>query len=151
MMQPDLATGVEGVFLLAAGAAGLAETVGALGAVVEELTACGTGFAPATAVLEAAACGVLAGAAGANSFLASKSFSTSVADAGLETAFASADALAVEEDATAVLLTVERAVVLLTIEVLQWGLNEIYPFAFMSAVTMLLWSLFIEKAFGKYE
>jgi uncharacterized membrane protein YesL len=41
--------------------------------------------------------------------------------------------------------------VLLTIEVLQWGLNEIYPFAFMPAVTMLLWSLFIEKAFGKYE
>ena len=41
--------------------------------------------------------------------------------------------------------------VLLTIEVLQWGLNEIYPFAFMPAVTMLLWSLFIEKAFGRYE
>ena len=41
--------------------------------------------------------------------------------------------------------------VLLTIEVLQWGLNEIYPFFFMPAVTMLLWSLFIEKAFAKYE
>ncbi len=41
--------------------------------------------------------------------------------------------------------------VLMTIEVLQWCLNAIYPFAFMPALTMLLWSLFIEKAFEKYE
>ncbi len=39
--------------------------------------------------------------------------------------------------------------VLMTIEVLQWCLNSIWPFAFMPAVTMLLWSLFIEKAFDK--
>ena len=39
--------------------------------------------------------------------------------------------------------------VLMTIEVLQWCLNNIYPFAFMPAVTMLLWSLFIERAFEK--
>ena len=41
--------------------------------------------------------------------------------------------------------------VLMTIEVLQWELNSIYPFAFMPALTMLLWSLFIERAFAKYE
>lgn len=41
--------------------------------------------------------------------------------------------------------------VLLTIEVLQWALNDLFPFAFMPAVTMLLWSLFIEPAFGKFE
>ncbi|MBR6088966.1 MAG: YesL family protein [Anaerolineaceae bacterium] len=39
--------------------------------------------------------------------------------------------------------------VLLTVEVLQWSLNYIFPFAFMPAVTMLLWSLFIEPAFEK--
>ena len=39
--------------------------------------------------------------------------------------------------------------VLMTIEVLQWCLNSIYPFAFMPAFTMLLWSLFIERAFEK--
>ena len=39
--------------------------------------------------------------------------------------------------------------VLMTIEVLQWCLNAIYPFAFMPAVTMLLWSLLIEKAVVK--
>lgn len=37
--------------------------------------------------------------------------------------------------------------VLLTIEVLEFCLNSIFPFAFMPALTMLLWSLFIEKAF----
>ena len=42
-------------------------------------------------------------------------------------------------------------IVLMTIEVLQWCLNSIYPFAFMPALAMLLWSLFIEKAFEKYE
>lgn len=41
--------------------------------------------------------------------------------------------------------------VLLTIEVLQWALNEIYPFFFMPALTMLLWSLFIEPVFSRYE
>ncbi|MBQ6343308.1 MAG: YesL family protein [Anaerolineaceae bacterium] len=41
--------------------------------------------------------------------------------------------------------------VLLTIEVLQWSLNYLFPFAFMPAVTMLLWSLFIEPVFKKYE
>lgn len=41
--------------------------------------------------------------------------------------------------------------VLMTIEVLQWSLNAIYPFFFMPAVTMLLWSLFIEPVFKKYE
>ena len=39
--------------------------------------------------------------------------------------------------------------VLMTIEALQFCLNDLYPFAFMPALTMLLWSLFIEKAFGK--
>lgn len=41
--------------------------------------------------------------------------------------------------------------VLMTVEVLQWSLNAIYPFFFMPAVTMLLWSLFIEPVFKKYE
>ena len=41
--------------------------------------------------------------------------------------------------------------VLLTIEVLQWSLNALFPFVFMPAVTMLLWSLFIEPAFKKFE
>ena len=41
--------------------------------------------------------------------------------------------------------------VLMTIEVLQLCLNELYPFAAMPAITMLLWSLFIEKAFSKFE
>lgn len=41
--------------------------------------------------------------------------------------------------------------VLMTIEVLQWALNYLFPFAFMPAVTMLLWSLFIEPAFAKFE
>ncbi len=41
--------------------------------------------------------------------------------------------------------------VLMTVEVLQFCLNDLYPFAFMPALTMLLWSLFIEKVFGKYE
>lgn len=41
--------------------------------------------------------------------------------------------------------------VLMTIEVLQYCLNSIWPFAFMPALTMLLWSLFIERAFKKYE
>ena len=41
--------------------------------------------------------------------------------------------------------------VLLTIEVLQWSLNALFPFAFMPALTMLLWSLFIEPAFAKFE
>lgn len=41
--------------------------------------------------------------------------------------------------------------VLMTIEVLQWCLNDLFPFAFMPAVTMLLWSLFIEPVFKKYE
>lgn len=40
--------------------------------------------------------------------------------------------------------------VLLTIEVLQWSLNALFPFLFMPAVTMLLWSLFIEPAFKKF-
>lgn len=40
--------------------------------------------------------------------------------------------------------------VLMTVEVLQFCLNALYPFAFMPAVTMLLWSLFIEKAFDKF-
>ena len=41
--------------------------------------------------------------------------------------------------------------VLMTIEVLQWCLNAIWPFAFMPALTMLLWSLFTERVFKKYE
>lgn len=41
--------------------------------------------------------------------------------------------------------------VLMTVEVLQFCLNAIYPFAFMPVLTMLLWSLFIEGAFSKYE
>ena len=41
--------------------------------------------------------------------------------------------------------------VLMTIEVLQFCLNELYPFAFMPALTMLLWSLFIEKSFEKVK
>lgn len=41
--------------------------------------------------------------------------------------------------------------VLMTIEVLQWCLNSIWPFAFMPALTMLLWSLFTERVFKKYE
>lgn len=41
--------------------------------------------------------------------------------------------------------------VLMTIEVLQWCLNAIFPFFFMPALTMLLWSLFIEPVFKKYE
>lgn len=41
--------------------------------------------------------------------------------------------------------------VLMTIEVLQWALNMLFPFTFMPALTMLLWSLFIEPAFKKYE
>ena len=41
--------------------------------------------------------------------------------------------------------------VLMTIEVLQWALNMLFPFVFMPALTMLLWSLFIEPAFKKYE
>ena len=41
--------------------------------------------------------------------------------------------------------------VLMTIEVLQWSLNAIFPFFFMPALTMLLWSLFIEPVFKKYE
>jgi uncharacterized membrane protein YesL len=41
--------------------------------------------------------------------------------------------------------------VLMTIEVLQWCLNAIFPFAFMPALLMLLWSLFMEPVFSKYE
>ena len=41
--------------------------------------------------------------------------------------------------------------VLLTIEVLQWSLNYLFPFLFMPALTMLLWSLFIEPVFEKYQ
>ena len=41
--------------------------------------------------------------------------------------------------------------VLMTIEVLQWCLNAIWPFAFMPALTMLLWSLFTERVFKKFE
>ena len=41
--------------------------------------------------------------------------------------------------------------VLMTIEVLQWSLNYIFPFFFMPAVTMLLWSLFIEPVFEKLQ
>ena len=41
--------------------------------------------------------------------------------------------------------------VLMTIEVLQWALNDLYPFIFMPALTMLLWSLFIEPVFTKFE
>ena len=41
--------------------------------------------------------------------------------------------------------------VLMTIEVLELCLNHIYPFAFLPALTMLAWSLFIEKAFSQYE
>ena len=41
--------------------------------------------------------------------------------------------------------------VLMTIEVLEFCLNHIYPFAFMPALTILAWSLFIEKAFEKFE
>jgi len=41
--------------------------------------------------------------------------------------------------------------VLMTIEVLQWSLNYLFPFLFMPALTMLLWSLFTEPAFAKYE
>lgn len=40
---------------------------------------------------------------------------------------------------------------LLTIEVLQWSLNSLFPFVFMPSLTMLLWSLFIEPVFIKYE
>ena len=41
--------------------------------------------------------------------------------------------------------------VLLTIEVLQWSLNYLFPFLFMPALTMLLWALFIEPVFEKYQ
>ena len=41
--------------------------------------------------------------------------------------------------------------VLMTIEVLQWSLNYLFPFLFMPALTMLLWSLFIEPVFEKYQ
>ncbi len=41
--------------------------------------------------------------------------------------------------------------VLMTFEVLQWALNMLFPFTFMPALTMLLWSLFIEPAFKQYE
>ena len=41
--------------------------------------------------------------------------------------------------------------VLLTIEVLQWSLNYLFPFLFMPALTMLLWPLFIEPVFEKYQ
>ena len=41
--------------------------------------------------------------------------------------------------------------VLLTIEVLQWCLNDIFPFFFMPALTILLWTLFIEPVFARFE